>query len=228
MKPVKITPRNIMFTQPMGGDYNFDLNTGLILGKRFNFVIDTGLGSRSVSPVLEYLHGNYKPVVVVNTHYHWDHVWGNWMFKNSVIVSHTKGRELMEKYWDEDLAKNKDAIDGEVYKCLPNLLFDDCMCFPDDGVKIFYTPGHSADCVSVYDEVDKVLYAGDNVGDTEGEIVPYIATGKETFRETIEIYKTYDFNVCVSGHNKPQGKEITALMDAALDASWLKQMEAYR
>ena len=43
MKPVKITDRNIMFTQPMNEHY--DLNIGLILGNKHNFIIDTGLGS---------------------------------------------------------------------------------------------------------------------------------------------------------------------------------------
>ena len=78
MKPIKISNRNIMFTQPM--EKTYDLNLGLILGAKYNYIIDTGLGSGSVAPILEYIGSDTKPIIVVNTHYHWDHVWGNWVF----------------------------------------------------------------------------------------------------------------------------------------------------
>jgi len=223
MIPIKITDRNIMFTEPMGKDY--DLNMGLILGEKHNYVIDTGLGSGSVAPVLEYIRGDAKPVVVVNTHFHWDHIWGNWVFENSLMISHTICRELEEKYWDEALAEFAESIDGEVRKCLPNMVFEGSLHFPCDGIHIFHSPGHSADCISIYDEVDKVLYAGDNIGDTEINIVPWIDTDPETFKKLIETYKQYDFDCCISGHNKPQTKSVLARMESALADSWEKQKE---
>ena len=223
MQPVKITGRNVMFTEPMGREY--DLNTGLILGSRHNFIIDTGLGSGSVAPVLEYIGGDVKPVIVINTHCHWDHIWGNWVFEKSLIISHTTCRELEDKYWEEALLENKKAIDGEVRKSLPNMVFEGALYFPDDKITIFHTPGHSADCISVYDEAEKVLYAGDNIGDTEDAPVPWIDTDIETFRRLIGTYKTYDFDVCISGHNKPQKKEILARMEQMLEDSWKKQTE---
>ena len=223
MKPVKITDRNIMFTEPMGQEY--DLNMGLIFGNRHNFVIDTGLGSGSVAPLLKHLEGNKKPIVVINTHSDWDHIWGNWVFKDSIIISHIKCHELMEKHWDEAVRELAQRIDGEVYKCLPNMVFNDSLCFPDDGIEIFYSPGHTIGDISVYDVKDKVLYAGDNIGDTADAIVPYINTDIETFKGLITLYKKFDFDICISGHNKPQGKNITTLMEAALEDSWRRQIE---
>lgn len=221
MKPIKITGRSIMFSEPMGKDY--DLNIGLILGERCNYIIDTGLGSGSVAPVLEYLGYDSKPVIVVNTHCHWDHIWGNWVFEKSLIISHTICRDLEDKYWDEALNENVKAIDGEVRKCLPSMVFEGSLYFPGDGISIFHTPGHSADCISIYDEVDRILYAGDNIGDTEEEIVPWIDTDLETFRRVIETYKKYDFNICISGHNKPQKKEVLKHMESALENAWKRQ-----
>lgn len=219
MKPVQITNRNIMFTQKMG---SYSLNTGLIIGNKHNFIIDTGLGSGSVAPVLDYLKNN-KPIIVINTHCHWDHIWGNFIFNNSTIISHIKCRELEDKYWDKAFKDFGKSADGQVIKCLPNLVFEDKLYFPEDRVKIFFTPGHSEDCISIYDEEEKVLYAGDNIGDTDDEIVPYIDTDLETFAKTIQIYKQYDFDICISGHNNPQGKNITKLMEDALQDSWEKQ-----
>ena len=223
MKPVKITDRNIMFTEKMGEEY--DLNMGLILGEKHNFLIDTGIGEKSVLPVIEYLKDDKKPIIVVNTHCHWDHIWGNWKFADSIIISHKRCRELEDKFWDEAFKDFGSGADGEVRKCLPNLVFEDGLYFPEDGVKIFFTPGHSEDCISIFEERDKIMYAGDNIGDTQEVIVPYIDTDIEIFRKAIEIYKTYDFEICISGHNKPQGKDIAQKMEAALEDCWKAQLE---
>ena len=220
MKPIKITNRNIMFTEPMTEVYS--LNIGLILGIRHNFIIDTGLGSGSVVPVLEYIR-DPKPIIVVNTHCHWDHIWGNWVFEKSPIIAHTICLEMEDKHWDCAIQENAKYIDSEVRKCLPNITFEGSLHFPEDGISIFHTPGHSADCISVFDAVEKVLYAGDNIGDTEEEIVPYIETDLATFRRMIENYKQYDFDFCVSGHNKPQTKDVLARMEATLLEAWKKQ-----
>jgi len=218
MKPIKITDRNIMFTQPMTEDY--DLNLGLILGLRQNYVIDTGLGSGSVAPILDYIGNDGKPIIVINTHFHWDHIWGNWVFGDSPIISHTSCRELEDKCWDDALRENAKYVDGEVRKCLPNMVFDKSLYFPDDRICVFHTPGHSEDCISIYDEVDKILYAGDNIGDTADAIVPWIDTDMATFECLIETYKRYDFDICISGHNKPQRKSVLARMESSLLEAW--------
>jgi len=223
MKPIKITNRNIMFTEPMGDDY--DLNMGAILGTKHNFIIDTGLGSGSVAPVLEYIGNDTKPIIVINTHCHWDHIWGNWCFPNSLIISHKLCRELQDKHWDEAIKAYPNYIDGEVHKCIPNLTFEGSLHFPEDGISLYHTPGHSPDSISIYDAVDKVLYAGDEIGDTEDEIIPWINTDMETMQRTIDFFKTIDFDICISGHNKPQTKAVLAHMEAALPDTWKKQNE---
>jgi len=224
MTPVKITNRNVMFTEPMGQLY--DLNLGLILGENNNYVIDTGLGSGSVEPILKYIGDDKKPIIVINTHCHWDHIWGNWVFEKSLIISHPKCRELEEKYWDDVLREYSGMIDGEVRICLPNMVFDGLLSFPDDGISIFYSPGHSEDGISVFDSVDKILYAGDNIGDSDEDIVPWIDTDMETFQKLIELYKGYGFEHCISGHNKPQTKNVLTRMENSLAAAWEKQTAA--
>jgi len=220
MKPTKITNRNIMFSEPMGSEY--DLNLGLILGVKHNFVIDTGLGSGSVAPILEYLVGDTKPVIVINTHGDWDHYWGNHVFEHCQIIAHPICRETLEKHWDSEVKRNEGKNDGEVRKCLPNVTFEGKLNFVEDGIMIFHTPGHTPCCISVLDMVDKVLYAGDNIGDTEEDILPQINTNKHIFRNTLGFYKGLDFNICISGHNKPQTKEVLLKMEAKLAESWEK------
>ena len=216
MKPIKISKRNIMFSEPWGDGESFDLNLGLILGVKHNFLIDTGLGSGSVAPVLDYLAEDKKPLIVVNTHADWDHFWGNHVFANSTIIAHESCREMMFKHWDEVYELRKAKADGEVKVCLPNVTFGERMYFWDDAVSIFHSPGHTATCISVYDRLDRVLYAGDNIGDTDEAILPEIGTDLETFGKLIETYDKIDFETCISGHNKPQGKDVVARMATAL------------
>lgn len=223
MTPTIITDRNIMFSRPMNKDY--DLNIGLIFGEKNNYIIDTGAGGADVAPVLTYIVGSTKPIIVVNTHCHWDHIFGNHVFDGNLIIAHTSCPDMIPagEEWDEAIRQLSGRLAGDVRRCPPNLTFEDRLHFPEDGITIFHTPGHSRDCISVYDAVDKVLYAGDNIGDTVDEIVPWIDTDLETFRQMIETYKSYNFDICICGHNKPHTKAVLARMENALPAAWEKQ-----
>ena len=226
MKVTKIAPRNIMFTDLMSWKgQEIDVNMGLIMGENRNYVIDTGLGSGSVAPILEYLSHSERPTIVINTHHCFDHVWGNWVFKDSLIIAHTACVEHLKENWNQGVRRYDNLINGEVHECLPNLTFESSLYFSDDEVEIFHTPGHTKDSISIYDAVDKVLYAGDNIGDTDEEIVPRIKTDLLTFQRLLETYKQYDFDLCISGHNRPQEKEVLSRMEAALPDAWQQQSE---
>lgn len=221
---VKVSNRNVVFSK-FYSQWNCDLNIGLILGQNRNFIIDTGVGSDSVAPLIEFLKSDAKPIVVINTHSHYDHVWGNFMFKDSLIIAHVKCMEYLEKSWDDDIKKYGDMIEGSTQKCLPNMTFDGVLNFNDEGISIFNSPGHAIDGISIYDSIDKVLYAGDEIGDTDDDIVPQIHTSPEIFQKTIDMFKTIDFDICISGHNKPQKRDVLFRMEAALADSWKKQNE---
>lgn len=215
MEIKKIGSRNYMATCQLPG---WDLNLHFILGNQRNYVIDTGLGAESMAPVKAFLADSDKPTVVVNTHHHWDHIWGNHCFPGSPILAHRLCRELTIKYWDIMLEENRQLAAGEVQCRLPDLVFDSELYFPEDGIRLLYTPGHSTDGISVFDEVDRVLNAGDNIGDTMEEIVPYLTTDAPTYLETIQKYKSLGALSCISGHNAVLGPDVFDRILAALDA----------
>jgi glyoxylase-like metal-dependent hydrolase (beta-lactamase superfamily II) len=88
-------------------------------------------------------------------------------------------------------------MEGHTKKVLPNTLIEDCMVLPEDGLEIFYSPGHTADSISVYDRLDKMLYVGDNIETP----MPEIYDSKEHCMESLRKYLEYDFTYCISGHN---------------------------
>ena len=137
------------------------VHMGVILGKKHNFIIDTGVGGDCANAMLEYIGEDSKPIIVINTHHDWDHAAGNWIFEGSTIIAHGLCYDIMDKMWDKmiEWARQNDRyFNGEVHKCLPNLLFENSIYFPEDGISIFHTPGHTEDSISVFDSVDQVLH----------------------------------------------------------------------
>lgn len=206
LKIQKIKNRGVLFT--FDNSKEWDLNLYLIMGDKYNYIIDTGLGSLSISPILTYLKDNNKPVIVIITHYHWDHIWGNHSLKDSIIISHSLCRKMIEEKWDEMLSKNKSFCHGEVEKVLPNLIFENELFFPEDEIRIVYTPGHTIDSISIIDEKEKVINVGDNIGDSVDEIVPSLDCEMDLYKETLLKYRNMDIDTCISGHNVVLGKDI--------------------
>ncbi len=205
MQVNKIRNRGFLFTFYQPG---WNLNIYLITGKKYNYVIDTGLGSFSVAPILNYLKESLKQTVVINTHYHWDHIWGNSFFQDSVIVSHDLCPNMIQTNWDEMFHKNLQHCYGDVRMRLPDLIFKEELYFPEDKIRLFYSPGHTIDSISILDENEKVLILGDNIGDSMEELLPSLQCSPEIYRDTLKKYLQLNFDTCISGHNQIIDKDV--------------------
>jgi glyoxylase-like metal-dependent hydrolase (beta-lactamase superfamily II) len=170
----------------------------LVEGEERAALIDTGCGIAPIRPVVESLTG--RPVLVVNTHNHFDHVGGNHEFEE--IAIHGLGAagleqevpgELLERYlpYARGLAAAYAPyaeLDGEFFhllerqhevRPLPPGLADSWQIPPSratqtfaDGdtielggraLRVWHTPGHSVDCVSLELAAERLLFGGDTV-----------------------------------------------------------------
>ncbi len=192
----KLGKRGVLFsTDTITGCLTFCY---LIQGKKANYVVDTGLGSGTAGLVQDYIRKNHPgKVIVINTHYHWDHLWGNIGFEGNDIYAHRSCRDMIEQKWDEMEQKQSQWKEGQIKKVLPNRLIDDHFIFEEDGIDLFYTPGHTADSLSVYDCVDRVLHVGDNMETP----YPGVYDTKEHLVYSLKKCLEYDFSHSVSGHN---------------------------
>ncbi|MDF2989468.1 MAG: Zn-dependent hydrolase [Eubacterium sp.] len=213
MQQRKINNRGVLFTFDM---FDWDLNMYLILGKKYNFLIDTGLGSLCIEPVMEYIKNQSKPLFVINTHYHWDHIWGNSSLKNCSIIAHKLCRDMIEKEWEVMMRKNGRFCYGNAEICLPDIVFDAEIYFPDEQIRIIHTPGHTIDSISVLDEKDRILYAGDNIGDTMDDILPSLNCERDAYLCTLMKYKELDFDLCLSGHNGILQKDVLDVISSKI------------
>ena len=200
-----LSQRHVIFTSSRHNDWILHMH--LIKGKKHNFIIDTGFGSDSIEELFVEGGGD-KPYILINTHYHWDHIWGNCNRKNFPIIAHKLCNEFIDKYFDSDYKRNSQYACGNVKKQNPTLLFEKEIYFAEDKIRIIHTPGHTIDSISVFDEEEKILNVADNIGDTGNPLVPQLDCSREIYRQTLLLYKSLNFEKCVCAHNDIFDKNI--------------------
>ncbi len=179
-------------------------NVYVIEGKKHFFVCDTYLGPVPMEEIKNHLykHVNKLPFIVFNSHYHWDHIWGNCAFEVCPIIGQTGIINMIHLYGKSELFKYDKQKLGVVQIVLPNIVFKQFMAFPEDKITLFSSPGHTYDSASLYDIFDKVLYVGDNIEDP----IPYVEnTDFEQYINTIEKYESLDYKVLIPGHMNSNG-----------------------
>jgi glyoxylase-like metal-dependent hydrolase (beta-lactamase superfamily II) len=77
------------------------VNSFLVQGKKSAVLLDTGLGVADIRAIAEDLTD--KPLLVVNSHYHFDHTGGNRLFDQ--IAIHRHGAELLQSQPPDGLAQ---------------------------------------------------------------------------------------------------------------------------
>lgn len=213
MKVKRIGERNYLIEYQLEG---WILNLHIIKGDRFNYIIDTGLGADCAADAKKLLDAA-KPTLIINTHHHWDHIWGNHCYPESLIVAHEQcGKRIREK-WSAMKRKNKCFAMGSIEMRLPDVTFNDQLCFPEDEIQLFFSPGHTADAISIYDAREDILNIGDNIGESIEELFPSMEVEYAVFQDTLRMYQQINAMQNVSGHNAVLGSDVFTQMIHEID-----------
>lgn len=104
---------------------------------------------------------------IIYTHYHADHIYGACLFPDVPIIAHARCRERLLISGEEGLEAARveapDLLENVTIR-LPDITLDSgelMLSLGGKTLRIFETPGHSDDGISVYVEEDLVLFAGD-------------------------------------------------------------------
>lgn len=97
-----------MFDELAGGVFrrryrSLDLNVGVVVGEDGVLLVDTRASLRQARELSQELQGltNLPVRWVVNTHWHWDHTFGNAEFRGAEIWGHQLTRLVMEERGEE-------------------------------------------------------------------------------------------------------------------------------
>ena len=129
-------------------------------------IIDPGCYNDAEKKTLkDYIETNgLKPVVLLNTHCHFDHIFGN------AYVCREFGIELWAHEADVYNIERSEAYTAMFgMKIEPSPLPSHYLTdgeeikFGNSTLKVIHTPGHSPGCVCFYSEKDKLLISGDTL-----------------------------------------------------------------
>lgn len=200
--------RGILITFDELVDTEFDTTTNIyiITNNQNSIVIDTFLGPDLMADTFDLLKMKAEDVsYVINTHSDWDHIWGNPYFKEAKVITHKNFLERLEQSDEMERADLLLYAKGEIEKAAPDILFTDELYLPKEELKLFWTPGHTRDAISIYDERDRILIVGDNA---EYPIPSYVDPRLlENHQKVLEEYLSYDFEFLIPGHGTVLSRE---------------------
>jgi glyoxylase-like metal-dependent hydrolase (beta-lactamase superfamily II) len=147
----------------------------LVVGRGKAALIDTGCGIGNVKLLAEEF--TQLPIVVVNTHSHYDHVAQNHMFDEIALFDAPNAREVAKNGYSK--AEMSHVLAAEMlWKPLPEdfdsqnyhvppftvtfwLKDGDLIDLGDRRLEVIHTPGHSPDSICLLDREARLLWTGD-------------------------------------------------------------------
>lgn len=160
-------------------DDNGHSNIFLVRGNERSMLIDTGWGIGDLPGAVSELTD--KPVIIVNTHGHPDHVCGNYQFESAFITK--EDEHLLKGCFDEKMRRW--VIENGIGSPLPEgfskedwihakpgglIHMQDGQVFDLGGrtIEVISVPGHTPGCVALLDSKDRMLLTGDTIH--EGDV----------------------------------------------------------
>lgn len=144
----------------------------LINGPEKSMLIDTGWGLGDLKGLAEKLNGG-KPLIVVNTHYHMDHAYGNCQFDK--VYCHKYGIPYLKMQnphmWDYVLDGNGSGkwVDFDAAELLAFRPYEMVGCEnhhifnlgEDYDIEMIWLPGHTPGGAGFLDKKNRILFSGD-------------------------------------------------------------------
>lgn len=215
---------------------NYRLNSGLILGTERALVVDTGAGPRQGSEILRAVRRiTDLPLVVVNSHAHFDRFMGNAVFEAdgcSDFWAHGRAARAIERYGDRQRAYVEVLEPEMAHREGPNTqLVVPNRLLPGDGTRAAFTSvnlgersvtlfylglAHTDSDVLV--GVDDVLFTGDLV--EQGSDPAFDDSFPQQWVSTLKTLAGLDrYRVFIPGHGSPvEGSFLHRMADTMQEA----------
>ncbi len=197
------------------------VTAGAVLTSEGAVVIDTLPFPSETRQMMEFIskRGGDSIGHVILTHYHADHTYGAYLFRDAQVISHALCREWLLKHGPAGLeaarAQAPELAGAQVR--MPDVVFADgemTLRMGDKTLQLIHSPGHTPDSIMVYVKEDKTLFAADTLMP-----VPYIVDGDPTvFIESLKKIRGLALENIVQGHGEVVLRgEIGEAVDSSVD-----------
>lgn len=191
----------------------------LMVGEQQAVLIDSGCGIGNLRSAVEQVTD--KPVIVINTHTHLDHIGGNRQFDEIAMFDHPLSHRVAEKGVSHQTLQSEILAENLVIKPWPRE-FDPCCCaippfrvshwlkdgdridFGGRDLQVIHTPGEAPDHICLLDRTDRILFSGDIL--LRGPVWTHLEGG--SLPDLMASYRTLmnyfdEFDHLMPAHNEP-------------------------
>ena len=212
----EITPNLFVFCEPRHYE-NTIIN--LVIGRDRAALIDTGCGIGNLRKVVEEVTD--KPVLVINTHTHTDHLGSNYQFDDVAMFDHPASHQVAKEGVSPQTMQNEILAEHLVIKPWPQGFDPNGFSLPpfrvsrwlrpgdridlgDRDLFVIHTPGEAEDHICLLDAVDRLLFCGDIL--LHGPVWTHLEGG--SLNELIVSYQRLmgyfnEIDHLMPGHNEP-------------------------
>lgn len=188
----------------------------LLIGTEKAMLVDTLQGIGDLKSVVDQLTN--LPVIVVNTHSHFDHVSGNYQFENlygvdnAFSLDNAKGHDHLvnagnmtaDTFWKNvPMDFSVDTYENKPYKISKFLRDGETIDIGDRPIEVVFTPGHSPDSLILIDKNNRLMLTGDSF--YPAPLYVYSATSSfRDFANSVQTMQKYqsDVDFLLPGHNE--------------------------
>ncbi len=201
----------------------FPYSNSLLIVDEEIVLIDSGIGDEQ----LEVLKGEVD--ILINSHYHIDHILGNYLFENLWIVEEeadvTSSFENYKRFagildtsieeswlsWFHQYFEFHASSPTRTFK--PNEIFK----FGSTKWQAVHTPGHSTGHCAFYEPKKKIMFSSDIDLTPFGPWYGNPTANLPDFIDSIKLLSDFEIDVICSSHSYPQEDNITDALDDYLD-----------
>lgn len=191
----------------------------LVIGRDKAALIDTGCGIGNLRKVVEEVTG--KPIIVINTHTHNDHLGSNRQFSEIAMFDHPLSHQAAGQGVSHEVIQTELLTENLVTGAWPPGFEPDGFSLPPftvgrwlvDGdrvdlggrdLEVIQTPGEAADHICLLDRAERLLFCGDIL--LHGPVWTHLEGG--SLADLIASYHRLmgrfdEFDRLMPGHNEP-------------------------
>jgi cyclase len=211
------------YVQPEGGWCVS--NAGVIVSGESAALVDTAATEARARQLREHVSAvaSAAPSVLVNTHSHGDHTFGNFVFPEATVVAHVQARREMAQAGLHLTELWSGVIWGEIELSLPELTYREAMTLHvgELTVELMHLgPGHTTNDTVVWLPEQRVLFTGDIV---MSGVTPFCPLGSVAGSlRVIERLRGFGAATMVTGHGQVTGAEVFDVTERYL--RWLQAL----